>query len=258
MQPRFFRNNQGSLEEMTVATGKLNGLWRAIIPFDIDEDGDQDLLLGNWGANTKFKASADYPMQMHHLDFDNNGRKETVISIEKNGTYYPLANLDELVSQMNVLRRKFPDYASFAGKNTEEIFEKKLLDSADLFEVHELRSGYLKNENGTFEFHPFGWELQVSPINAFVSFDFDADQKQEILAAGNYFGVKPFHGRFDGFSGALIHNAENVQLGHEIGLDLSGRSARHLKVISVSGKPYLLVAHNSDKAQVYGLEKYEN
>jgi hypothetical protein len=258
MQPRFFRNNGGSLEETYVTSGKLNGLWQALIPFDIDADGDLDILLGNWGTNTKFKASADSPMRMHHLDFDNNGKKETVISIEKKGTYYPLDNLDELTAQMNILRKKFPDYDSFAGKKMEEVFDKKLLDSADLFEVHELRSGYLKNEQGKFEFEPFGWQLQVSPINSFVSFDFDADEKQEILAAGNYFGVKPFHGRFDGFSGALIHDEKTIQLGHEIGLDLAGKSARHLRVISLEGKPYLLVVYNNDAAEAYKLIKTNN
>ena len=140
----------------------------------------------------------------------------------------------------------------------DEIFDQKLLDSADLFEVHELRSGYLKNEKGTFQFQPFGWQLQVSPINSFVSFDFDADQKLEVLAAGNYFGVKPFHGRFDGFSGALIQNEESVQLGHEIGLDLSGKSARHLKVLFIESKPYLLAVYNNEKAEVYELEKHRD
>ena len=258
MQPRFFRNNQGRLEEVTLASDGLKGLWQTLIPFDIDEDGDLDLLLGNWGVNTKFKASAENPMKMYHLDFDNNGKKETVISIEKNGKYYPLANLDELTAQMNILRKKFPDYASFAGKQMEEVFEKKLLDSADLFEVHELRSGYLKNEQGKFEFHPFDWQLQVSPINSFVSFDFDGDRKPEILAAGNYFGVKPFHGRFDGFSGALIHNENSIQLGHEIGLDLAGKSARHLKIFTLDNRPYLLVVYNNEQAEVYELNKSNN
>ena len=255
MQPRFFINTEGSLEEAFPANGKLNGLWQAIIPFDIDEDGDQDLLLGNWGVNTKFRASADFPMRMHHFDFDNNGNKETVISIEKKGEYYPLANLDELIAQMNILRKKFPDYASFAGKKMDEVFERKLLDTAEVFTVHELRSGYLKNENGTFAFEPFDWELQVAPIKSFVSFDFDGDGKEEVLAAGNYFGVKPFHGRFDGFSGALIHNKDKIQPGYEIGLDLSGRSARHLKVIFAQGRPYLLVVYNNEPVQVYELLK---
>jgi len=258
MRPRFFKNNNGSLEETDPSAGALNGLWRSVHPFDIDGDGDEDMLLGNWGANTKFKASAEEPMKMYHLDFDNNGRKETIISIEKEGSYYPLASLDELTAQMNVLRKKFPDYASFAGKKMDEVFEKKLLDSADLFEVHELRSGYLKNEQGKFEFHAFDWRLQVSPINSFVSYDFDADGKEEVLAAGNYFGIKPFHGRFDGFSGALIQNENDIKLGHEVGLDLAGKSARHLKVLTVKDKPYLLVVYNSDSAELYELEKFKN
>jgi hypothetical protein len=35
-----------------------NGLWQAIA-FDIDGDGDQDYL-GNWGMNSKFKASTNF------------------------------------------------------------------------------------------------------------------------------------------------------------------------------------------------------
>jgi hypothetical protein len=34
-------------------------LWQAIA-FDIDGDGDQDYLVGNWGMNSKFKASTNF------------------------------------------------------------------------------------------------------------------------------------------------------------------------------------------------------
>ncbi|MGA9269220.1 MAG: hypothetical protein WBV45_01270, partial [Lutimonas sp.] len=74
----------------------------------------------------------------------------------------------------------------------------------------------------------------------------------------NYFGVKPFHGRFDGFSGALIHNENSIQLGHEIGLDLAGKSARHLKVFTLDNRPYLLVVYNNEQAEVYELNKSNN
>ena len=116
-----------------------------------------------------------------------------------------------------------------------------------------MQSGYLKNENGQFTFVPFETKLQVSPITAFLSYDFDNDGKTEVLAAGNYFGVKPFHGRFDAFSGALIKNENNIILGHKIGLEFSQKAIRHLNIITLNMKPYLLVTINNDKAQVYKL-----
>ena len=53
-----------------------------MISFDIDKDGDQDYLLGNWGTNTKFKASEKFPMKMFYADFDGNDKSETIVAIE--------------------------------------------------------------------------------------------------------------------------------------------------------------------------------
>jgi hypothetical protein len=254
MQPKFFKNNNGTLFEVSLLNTKLNGLWQRIIPFDMDSDGDMEYLLGNWGVNTKFKASDKYPMKMYYADFDQNGSTETIITTEKNGEYYPLFGLDELSEQMVSLRKKFNTYKDFAGKTIDEIFDKKSLNKATIFEVNTLWSGYLKNENGHFTFVPFPLKLQVSPITAFLKSDFDKDGKDEILAAGNYFGVKPFHGRFDSFSGALIKNEKNILMGNRIGLDLSQKSVRHLNIITLNGKSYVLVTINNDKAQVYKLK----
>lgn len=257
MAPRLFMNSNGQLKEISLSSTPLNGLWQAIEPFDIDGDGDLDLLLGNWGSNNKYVASDKFPMKMHHLDFDGNRKSETIISIEKEGIYYPLKGLDELSSQMNRLKRKFTSYKEFAGKPLDQVIDKKLLDSAEVHMVHELRSGYLKNEEGKFTFVPFNWELQVAPITCFKSYDFDNDQKNEVLAAGNYFGIKPFHGRFDGFSGALIKNEQTIVPGYKIGLTFQSKSARHLDIVHLGEQPYLLATFNNDSVQVYGLQNYQ-
>jgi len=255
MQPKFFKNQNGKLTEVKILDQKLNGLWRSIIPFDIDDDGDIDYLLGNWGTNTRFKASNKYPLKMYYADFDLNGKTETIIATEKNGNYYPLLGLDELSGQLVSLRKKFNTYKDYAGKTIEEVFDKKSLNSAKLFEVNELQSGYLENKNGTFNFVPFQSSLQVSPITCFLNYDFDNDGKEEILAAGNYFGVIPFHGRFDSFPGALIKNKTDIILGNKIGLDFAQKSVRHLNIITLNKNPYLLVTINDDRAQVYELKK---
>jgi len=253
MAPLFFKNQNGNLTRTEVVKDKLNGLWQGILPFDIDGDGDTDYVLGNWGLNSKFTASEQAPLNMYYGDFDGNGQTETITAIQKEGNYYPLENLDGLASQMVFLKKKFNTYTSFAGKSIHEILDEKSLRAAKILEVHELRSGFLRNDKGSFNFVPFQNELQVSPLMAFVSHDFDGDGKEEVLVAGNYFGVKPYQGRFDSFPGALIKAENNVILGSGIGLGLSLKSVRHLNVIEHKGQPYLLITVNNDDLQVYGI-----
>ncbi|HEY5688138.1 MAG TPA: VCBS repeat-containing protein [Yeosuana sp.] len=255
MSPKFFKNTKGELKEVNVFKDDLNGLWQSIIPFDIDGDGDDDYLLGNWGTNSKFKASDNAPMKMFYADFDNNGRTETIICTERNGSYYPLMDFDMLSGQIVGLKRKFVTYKDFAGKPIGSILEKEALKKAIILQVNELHSGYLKNEAGTFSFVPFKNELQVSPITSFVSFDFDFDGKSDILAGGNYYGVTPFQGRFDSFPGALIKSESKIILGNQLGLNLSGKSIRHLEILNISGKSYLMVVLNNEKTQVYEIIK---
>ncbi len=260
MKPTFFANNKGVFTDVTttIFPEKNNGLWQSIIPFDIDGDGDMDYLVGNWGMNSKFKASQEFPMKMYYDDFDANGTFETIVAIEKSGKYYTTMGLDELTEEFSgMLKKKFHTYKSFAGKTLEEIFDTKMLEKAKLFEVHNLKSGYLRNDKGKFVFLPFSNKMQVAPINCFVKSKFEGE-KEEVFAAGNYFGVTPYHSRFDGFAGALIKNANTVYLGNEIGIDFTQKAVRHLNFINFKGKNYLLATINNKKAELYELPMDKN
>jgi len=253
MAPIFFKNQNGKLIRENVGVNTVKGLWQRIIPFDIDNDGDDDYLIGNWGTNSKFKASEENPLKMFYGDFDKNGQSETIVAISKNGKYYPFESLNELTGQLVSLKKRFTTNSDFAGKTINNIFDKNTLNEAKLLEVSELCSGYLENENSSFSFVPFQNELQVAPILAFAKHDFNNDGRDDILAAGNYFGVKPYHGRFDSFSGALITSENDVILGDEIGLNLTHKSVRHLNLITLNTKSYLLVTINNNDAEVYRL-----
>ena len=172
---------------------------------------------------------------------------------EKEGQYYTLEGLDGLASQLVFLRKKFNAYREFAGEPVERLFEKDALQKATTLEVDELRSGFLRNQNGVFRFEAFPETLQVAPLLAFVTADFDGDGDDEVLVGGNYFGVKPYHGRFDSFAGALIENEGSVISGSILGLDFTQKSLRHLTMIGNKEKQYLLATFNDDKAQVYRL-----
>jgi hypothetical protein len=261
MKPKFFANTKGNFKDVTesLLPGNQNGLWQSICTFDIDHDGDQDYLVGNWGMNSKFKASQNFPMKMYYDDFDTNDTFETIVAIEKDGKYHTTLGLDELAEEFSgMLKKKFNTYKSFAGKTLEEVFDPKMLEKAELYEVHNLKSGYLRNDKGKFTFVPFSNKMQVSPITSFAKADFDGDGKDEVFAAGNYFGVTPFHSRFDGFSGALIKDQKTIYLGSQIGIDLTQKAVRHLDIITLNSKKYLLVTVNNKKAEVYELPMNKN
>ena len=254
MSPKFFKNENGNLLEDTAKSQKINGLGQQIEPFDIDHDGDTDYLLGNWGTNTKFSGTKEHPLKAFYSDFDKNGATETIVCTYKNGAYYPLLSFNELASQIVSIKKKFRTYKEFAGTPINGIFDKDTLKKATILEVEELRSGYLKNDNGTFSFVPFQNELQISPITAFLTANFDSDSELEVLAAGNYFGVTPFHGRFDSFPGVLIKDETSTILGNKIGLDFNNKSIRHLNIINLNGKNYLLATINNDSVEVYEIK----
>ncbi len=54
MAPKFFANVKGKLKEVSLLDQDLNGLWQSIEAFDMDQDGDMDFVIGNWGSNNKF------------------------------------------------------------------------------------------------------------------------------------------------------------------------------------------------------------
>jgi enediyne biosynthesis protein E4 len=260
MKPTFFANKNGKFSNVTesIFPEKCNGLYQAIIPYDIDNDGDNDYLLGNWGMNSKFKASAEFPMKMYYDDFDTNETFETIVAIEKGGKYYTTLGLDELVEEFSgPLKKKFTSYKAFAGKTLEEVFDVKMLEKAKSYQVENLKSGYLRNDKGKFIFVAFDNKLQVAPITSFVKSNFDTDAKEEVFVAGNYFGVTPYHSRFDGFSGALIKNEKTIYLGNQIGIDLTQKAVRSLNIINRNGKKYLLVTINNKKAEVYQIGNFK-
>jgi enediyne biosynthesis protein E4 len=253
MEPIYLKNDAGIYKRQRVVEEPLNGLWQCVVAFDIDEDGDKDYVLGNWGLNSKLKASKSDPMKMYYADFDENGQTETIVTIRKEGKYYPLDGFDIIAAQMPSLRKKFTSYKSFAGKDIDEIFSDKQLEKAKVYEVHQLASGYLKNNAGKFTFVAFPAHLQTAPVMALLRYDFDKDGREEVLAAGNYFGVQPIHGRYGSFAGAVIKKQDLIIDGLQAGLKLLNHSVRDLNVISLKGKDYLIVTINNGSVQTYKL-----
>jgi hypothetical protein len=51
-----------------------------LLPYDIDGDGDIDIVAGNLGLNSRLKASHAQPVRLYYNDFDDNGIKEQIMT----------------------------------------------------------------------------------------------------------------------------------------------------------------------------------
>ena len=249
MSPQFFINENGTFTNVTekYLPESIEGLWRTVQPADINKDGNIDYLLGNWGLNSKFHASQEFPLKMYVDDFDGNGHIETLIALEKKGKYYPVNSKDEIDSQLEDMTRKlFLNYRDFAGKTMEQVFGKQALAKASLLKVNTLASGYLINNGKTFSFVPLEDEFQISPINRFLVDDLNADGKEDILIAPNFLGVTPYHGRFVSNTGTILSGDGRILDGLETGINFSQKEIRRITRITVNNENYLLAAPNNE------------
>ncbi len=252
MAPTIFINHNGKLEQQHSSLDKLTGWWTCIKSEDTNGDGYPDLLLGNYGLNSKIKVSASFPVKMYVGDFDNNGISEQILSIQKNGKYYPFVGKEDLEKQMPYLKKEFLSYNKMAGKTTEEIFGRKLNSSA-VFEAATMQSVVLmNNHDGTFTTIPLPMPMQLAPVFSFYMDDFDKDNKKDLLAGGNFYGVIPFEGRYDAMplTFGLGNNKGNFDCTIPYAEPIINGEIRDIKSINIAGKKCIIVARNNDSLKV--------
>ena len=130
----------------------LNGWWNTVKTVDVDNDGDLDVVLGNHGLNSRFRADEDHPIKMFYSDFDANGSAEGVMTnMHEDGKIYPYALRHNLMARLPGLKKKYPNFDSFKNASIEDIFTKDQLKASLILAVNELRSLILINE-GKFVF----------------------------------------------------------------------------------------------------------
>jgi hypothetical protein len=181
------------------------GWWNTISVGDLNGDKRPDLVIGNMGFNTQFRATEKEPLEIYYKDFDKNGSVDPIFSFYIQGKRYPYITRDELVGQLPILRKRFADFKSYADITMDELFEEKdIKDAGHLVADHMATTFFISNASGKFELKELPKEAQYSPIYTIDQMDFNGDGKPDLLLCGNNSYAKIRLGKFDANYGVLL------------------------------------------------------
>ncbi|MBO0936951.1 VCBS repeat-containing protein [Fibrella sp. HMF5335] len=212
MAPTVLLNEGGRFADATKQWLPANqeGWWNCLSVADFDNDGDMDMVAGNYGLNSQFKASPARPVQLTHGDFDGDGRIDPFMTYFVQGKAYPYASRDEALGQVNFLKARFPDYNRYANVTLTDLFAPDELAKGTVLNAKSLQSTYYENKNDKFVAHPLPVEAQFAPVFALEPVDFDHDGDLDLLLGGNITQARVRVGRSDASYIPLLEN----QRGH--------------------------------------------
>lgn len=204
---RLFANRAGRLVERTREAGLAErlGWWAAIAGADVDQDGDVDFVVANFGRNSRYEADPNRPLRIYRGDFDGNGEAELVEAQATPEGLLPLRGRSALVAALPGLAGRFPTHRAFATATLEELLGAKALDSALRLEANTLDSGLLLNDGrGGFRFVPLPPLAQIAPASAAVFLEADGDGHPDLILAQNRFSMQRETGRVAGGASQLL------------------------------------------------------
>jgi len=256
MPIRIFHNEGGRLKDITRAAGMewSNGWWNRLEIADIDGDGYPDIVAGNHGLNSRFKATRQKPVSMYVGDFSRTGDIEQIVCTYNGDKQYPMVLRHDLVGELPYLKKKYLRYAQYKEQTMEDIFGQDLLQKMDKLDAYELRSSVLmNNRDGTFTMKPLPVEAQFSTVFGLVVKDYDGDGKADILLGGNFYQSKPEAGIYDASYGLLLKGDGKGSFTaikpQTSGIVIKG-AVRDMKEIKAGKNKLLIVAKNNDKIEI--------
>lgn len=251
--PIFLKNTGGKLEKVAMPElENLKGWYRTVEIGDFDANGLPDLVLGNHGLNTRFKASQANPVKMYLNDFDQNGSIEHIFTRQEGTVHIPYTLKHELERQIPGIKKKYIRYSNYNNQTLEDIFPADIIAKSIIQEVNQFQSGVLLNQgNGKFEWKPLPTMAQKSWIFAIQILDLNTDGIQDLILGGNLAQSKPETGKYDASFGEIM-------LGKGDGTFTFWPNAQHglrlegdVRAFSKLGEDKILVVKNSASAEIW-------
>lgn len=261
MPVTFLKNTGNAFVSINKTSGidKHIGWWNSLVAGDFDNDGDIDYAAGNLGLNSSYKATFQEPMTILAKDLDQNGSMDAVVFCyikAEDGTRkpFPMCTRDDMIGQLISTRKKFPTYKSFGLASMDDFWNKNDRENAIELQATDMSSCYIENKgNGTFTIKPL--PAQAAPVYGMVCQDVDEDGNEDLLLVGNDYGMEPYSGRHDAFTGLYLKGDGKgnftgntvAQSGFFVNGDAKGLATIH----TAKNEDLLIATQNQDSLKVF-------
>ena len=245
-----FINTNGKFAKKELTDKK--GWWNFVLPVDIDNDSDIDLVAGNLGLNSRLIASAEQPVRLYFNDFDDNGKMEQILTYYVKNKEITFASKDELQRQIPMLKKKFIYAADFAKASFKDIFPVEKIEQATTSSANYFANAVLiNNGNLNFTTQALPWEAQLTSYRSAAVADINNDNLPDIILAGNYYSNNIHAGRYDADYGTVLVNKGkgNFTCKDLNGIILKGE-VRQVQPIKIAKQPAFILAKNNDSVVV--------
>jgi hypothetical protein len=252
----LIKNYNGVLkkEKLNDSCDQRRGWWYSIESADFNNDGQEDLVLGNLGKNYKYQANKEEPFEVFYDDFDENGSKDIVLAYYNYGIQFPLRGFSCSSQQVPELKSKFQKYDLFASLDVKDVYGEVNLDNALRLHANSFTSVVLINKNSTYDSVDLPYQAQLSSINDIVVEDYNNDGNIDLLIAGNLFTSEVETPRNDAGNGLmLIGNGDGTfkaKARKETGF-FAPSDAKKLSLIKINDQQGVIVGNNNDLMQYF-------
>jgi hypothetical protein len=254
MPLEIFINNRGVFQKTTIPGS--TGLWQSIFIDDVNNDGNADIIVGNWGLNNKLSSGKKGPVKLYVADFDKNGTVDQLMSYTNNdGQEYPFLAKDEVERQLPLLKKHYLLYADYAGVPVKDVFYG-WVDTIKPLTAERLASAIFYGDGkGGFAIEDTPLNLQLSPEFSFQKINKAVQGANLYLSGGNFFGVTPYEGRYDAQALALfqVQPGKQVNYIHQSALSSVKGEVRDIKWLHSNNGNILIVARNNEPLLFYKL-----
>jgi len=255
MAPRIFSYSNGRMNEVATNMNDMFGWWQSIKAEDLDGDGDNDLVLGNYGNNFYLHPDKQHPVKLWINDFDRNSLPDKVFSKTIDSKDVPVFLKRDFTDAMPSLKKENLRHHEFANKTIQTLFAPELVKSASVLNFNYSNSVIAWNEeNGKFTIQQLPVVAQLSSVNAIQCKDVNNDKKIDLILAGNITECLPQFGRLDANYGIVLENRSNRQFSEippvQTGLSVTGMVR---DVVWINND--ILFLRNNDFPVIYKLKK---